>query len=103
MLSSLLCPHRYENAMKFVNNIDVGPIREKTCGQADCFCATTSFKDTLMRIVANKTLFEHMEFPSADQQAHLFRQLKARDPSLYSTLDETRRTLFIRESGWFPI
>ena len=52
-----------------------------------------------MRIVANKTLSEHMEFPSADQQAHLFRQLKARDPSLYSTLDETKRTLFIRESG----
>ena len=61
-------------------------------------CVGTYLKDTLQRIIDSK-LFTLFEFIKPDQQCGLFNFLKAKNPTLYCSLDESIRTIFIRETG----
>ena len=61
-------------------------------------CASISTIDTLRRVFKCSNLYSKMSFLSSDKQAALFSKLKEDDGSLYAGLEETCRTIFLRQT-----
>ena len=61
-------------------------------------CAVTSLHETLPHIVSSE-LFKKFEFKTVDEQQNLFRFLKERNSTLFKSLDPTKRTIFLRQTG----
>ena len=98
--------NRYDTASTYVKSLDVGEIRRKEHARqppvtalGDCMCASIRTIDTLRRVFKCSNLYSKMSFLPSDKQAALFSNLKEDDGSLYAGLEETRRTIFLRQTG----
>ena len=92
----------YDSAVQYLKSLDIGsPVSPAHTGEiADCTqCFTWDLKDTLQRVVGVRDLFEHCKFPTPEHQQHLFVQLQQRRPDVFANLDETHRTIFLRQTG----
>ena len=91
----------YEKARDFANNLDVGELKlgcnSTECKVTNCMTAHCSIIETIKLIFETPELYHKMEFP-ADQH-DLFSYLKARDSDLFSNLDDSLQTIFIRQTG----
>ena len=88
----------YHKVVEHLNGKDVGNIKESQCACIDsCYGISTDLVETLQLIINHKA--NNFEYPSVEQQEFLFKFLKEHDPKTYSSLDDQKRTLFLRQTG----
>ena len=63
---------------------------------------STDITETLQLIVSNIKLFKLFYFPNKEEQATCFQFLKSKDAELYTKLDTSCRTIFIRSTARMP-
>ena len=86
----------YCDVVDYLKELDVGQIVKSQCDCNKCMGASTDIVETLQLIIKHKG---DPEFPSTAKQMALFKYLKDYDPATYSSLDSTKRTFFLRQTG----
>ncbi|XP_047139031.1 uncharacterized protein LOC124814958 [Hydra vulgaris] len=102
MSKNLIDLPTYKNVREYCLATEVGEItkihkdNENVC---KCMGARTNLTETLQYIISCKKLLNEMEFLDTEKQEDLFTYLKQVNPKLYNSLDSTKRTLFIKNTG----
>ena len=102
MLKNLIDLATYKNVWEYCIKTEVGEItkvHKDDEGICKCMGAKTNLKETLQYIISCKKLLDEMEFLCTEKQADLFTYLKQTNSTLYNSLDSTKRTLFIKDTG----
>ena len=82
---------------EYLQGLDVGQIFPIQCGDDGCMGYATSLQETVQMAVNSAK--HDLDYPSQDQQEKLFEFLKMQDKELYQTLDASKRTIFLRQTG----
>ena len=98
--------HKYANVSSYLEGLDVGPILKKDhvgnlpqTATGDCMCVSVSTRDTLERIFRSSRLYSKMAFIDINKQEPLFTKLKTLNKDVFNSLDCSKRTLFVRQTG----
>nr|XP_047142024.1 uncharacterized protein LOC124816524 isoform X2 [Hydra vulgaris] len=102
MSKNLIDLPTYTNVREYCLTAEVGKIskiHEDNENICKCMGAKTNLAETLQYIISCKKLLHEMEFLSIEKQADLFAYLKQVNSTLYNSIDSTKRTLFIKDTG----
>jgi len=108
-LKKVLCNNNitiasYSDARAYAAQLEIGKVdfmthfSDNMVCPINCMHASTYVIDTLKLVVSNEELFRHFNFVERNRQESLFSYLKAKS-SLFNSLDITKRTIFIRDTG----
>ena len=92
----------YNEVRSYCDNLHVGTIidiHSNNTPECPCMGVKTNLRETLQLIVSTEKLFKLFHFPTETQQEKLFGFLKRKDRNLYKNMDQSRRTIFIRDTG----
>ena len=88
---------RYEKLVEHLSELDVGTISKIVCNCEGCMGYRTKLSETLEMVVNSEK--HELKFPTEEGQRKLFEFLSEHNPALYSSLDVTKRTFFLRQTG----
>uniref|UniRef100_A0A7M6DRA3 Uncharacterized protein n=1 Tax=Clytia hemisphaerica TaxID=252671 RepID=A0A7M6DRA3_9CNID len=91
----------YPDLKGYCNNLDAGEILKLHRDDDNCSCMGygCTVRCTLEMIFKTDYFYRRLCFLSHEQQQKLFKFLTEKDPELYSNLDESKKTVIIRDTG----